>query len=116
MKHVYREHIQEADHWANIGPQGQRKIVFDRRDNSGTWKAVNGYWDGSFKDNGKRGSGVVIKVVHRETCVTISKIADRLKVGTALAAEVAGVCVFASILYLIFCRCLFVKTSISVSI
>ena len=48
--------------------------------------------------------------------MTISKIADRLKVGTAMAAEVAGVCVFASILYLIFCRCLFVKTSISVSI
>ena len=26
VKHVYREHHQEADHWADIGPQGRRKI------------------------------------------------------------------------------------------
>ena len=31
VKHVYREHNQEADHWANIGAQGQRKIVIDTR-------------------------------------------------------------------------------------
>ena len=54
VKHVYREHNQESDHWANIGAQGQRKIVLDRCDNSESWKAVKGHWDGSFKDNGKR--------------------------------------------------------------
>ena len=42
VKHVYREHNQEAGHWANIGAQGQKKFVFDRRDNSETWKAVRG--------------------------------------------------------------------------
>ena len=26
MKHIYREHNQEADHWADIGAQGRRKI------------------------------------------------------------------------------------------
>ena len=36
VKHVNREHNQEADHWANIGAQGQRKIVLDRRDHSET--------------------------------------------------------------------------------
>ena len=39
MKHVYGEHNQEADHWVNIGAQGQ-KIVLDRRHNSEMWKAV----------------------------------------------------------------------------
>ena len=42
MKHVFREHNQEADHWANIGAQGQRKIVLDRRNDSVTWKATRG--------------------------------------------------------------------------
>ena len=57
VKHVYREHGQEADHWANIGAKGQRKKVLDRRDNSETWKAVRGFGDGSFKHNGKSGCG-----------------------------------------------------------
>ena len=26
VKHVYREHNQEADQWANVGAQGRRKI------------------------------------------------------------------------------------------
>ena len=66
VKHVYREHTQEADHWANIGAQGQRKIVLDKRDNSESCKAAKGYWDGGFKDNGKSGCGGVIKGVDRE--------------------------------------------------
>ena len=90
VKHVNREHNQEADHWANIAAQGQRKIVSDRCDSSETWKAVKGYWDGSFNDNGKSGCGVVIKGVDRGRWVTISRIAVPLKVGTAVAAEVAG--------------------------
>ena len=66
MKRVCREHNQEADHLANIGAQGQRKIVYDRRNNSETWKAVRGHWDGSFKDNGSSGCGIVIKGVDRK--------------------------------------------------
>ena len=54
---------------------------------------MRGHWDGSFKDNGKSGRGVVVKAVGRERWVTISKIAVPLQVGTAVAAEVAGVCV-----------------------
>ena len=36
VKHVYREHNQEADHWANVGARGLRRIVFDKRDDSTT--------------------------------------------------------------------------------
>ena len=102
VKHVCTEHNPEADHWANIGAQGQRKIVLDKRDISESWKALKGYWDGSFKDNGKSGCGVVIKGVDRERWVAISKIAVPLKVGSAMAAEVAGVCVLTGILV---CKC-----------
>ena len=49
--------------------------------------------DGSFKDNSKSGCGVVVKGIDRDTWVAISKIAVQLKVGAALAAEVAGECV-----------------------
>ena len=66
---------------------------------------MKGYWDGSFKDNGRSGCGVVIKGFNRERWVTITKIAIPLKVGTAMAAEVAGVCVLKSIFDLIFCEC-----------
>ena len=41
----------------------------------------------------KSGCGVVIKGVDRERWVVIDKIAVHPKVGTAMAAEVAGVCV-----------------------
>ena len=26
VKHIFREHNQEADYWANLGAEGQRKI------------------------------------------------------------------------------------------
>ena len=84
VKHIYREHNQGADHWANIGARGQRKMVLDRCDNSETWKTVKGFWDGSFKDNGDSGCDAVIKGVNRGRRVTISKIAVHLKVGTAM--------------------------------
>ena len=98
VKHVYRAHSQETDHWANIGVQERRKIIIDRRNDSATWKAIRGFWDGSFKDNGRSGCGVVIKGVGRERWVTSSKIAIPLIVGAAMAAEIAGVCVLTSIL------------------
>ena len=66
VKHVYTKHNQEADHWANIGAQQRRKIVIDRRDQSTVWKAIRGFWVGSFKDTGRSGCGIVIKGVDRE--------------------------------------------------
>ena len=65
VNHVYRENNQEADHWANMGTQGRRTIVIDRRDATTSWKAIRGFWDGNFKDNGRSGCGIVIKEVDR---------------------------------------------------
>ena len=53
VKHVFREHNQEADRWANFGIEGQRQVVVDRCSNAETWKAVKGFWDGSAKDKAK---------------------------------------------------------------
>ena len=41
--------------------------------------------------------------------MTISKIAIPLKVGAAMAAEIAGVCVLTGIIDLILCKCLSVQ-------
>ena len=54
VKHIFWEHNQEADHWAKVGAEGQRKVVIDRKDDADTWKAVKGFWDGSCKDNGEK--------------------------------------------------------------
>ena len=97
MKHVYREQNQEADHWADIGAHGRRKIDICRKDVPTTWKAIRDIWDGSFKDDGKSVCGIVIKGVDRQKWVTVSKIAVPLKVGAAMAAEVFGVCVLRSV-------------------
>ena len=90
--------------------EGQRNIIVDRSNMTETWKAAKGYWDGSLKDNGKSGCGVVMKVVDRSRWVTISRIAVPLKIGTAMAAEVAGVCVLTGILDLVFNKCLCVQS------
>ena len=50
-------------------------------------------------------AGAVIKGVDRERRVTINNIAVPLKVGTAMAAEMMGVCVLAGLLDLVFHRC-----------
>ena len=65
--------------------------------------------DGSFKDDGKGGCGIVIKGVDRQKWVTISRIAVPLKVGAAMAAEVLGVCVLTSVLDLTICKSLSVQ-------
>ena len=44
-------------HWDD-----RRKIVIDRRDQSTVCKAIRGFWDGSFKDTGGSGCGMVINV------------------------------------------------------
>ena len=97
VKHIFREHNQAA----NVGAEGQRKVVIDRKNNADTWKAVKGFWDGSCKDNGKKRCGAVIKGVDRERWITISRFADRLKVGTAIAAEMMCVCVLTGLLDLV---------------
>ena len=47
-------------------------------------------WDGSFKDDGRSGCGIMIKRVDRQKWLTISKIAVLLIVRSAMAAEVVG--------------------------
>ena len=61
MKHTVRERNQKADHLANLGVKGQRKITVDKGDNTENWKAVRGLWDCSKKTGGRSGCGVVIK-------------------------------------------------------
>ena len=68
--------------------------------NSETWKAVREYCDGSKKDTGCSGHGVVIKAVDRECWITINKIAVPLKVSTALATEIAVASVLTEVLNL----------------
>ena len=109
VKHVYRERNQEADHWANIGAQGHRKIVLDKRTNSETWKAVKGFLGRQFQRQWQWWMWCGDQRVDREKRGTISKIAIPLNVGTAMAAEIAGVCVVRGFFDLIFCECLCVK-------
>ena len=61
VQHVCREHNQEADHWDDIGAQGRRKIDIYRKNDTTTWEAIRGFCDGSFKDDGKSGCGIVTK-------------------------------------------------------
>ena len=92
VEHVFREHNREADHRANVGTDGKREITVDKGSNPEKWKAVKGFWDGSCKENGRSGCGVVVKGVDRGKWVTISQIAVPLKVGKAMATEIMGVC------------------------
>ena len=93
VKHIFRERNQEADHWANLGAQGQRNIIIDRSNNTETWKAVKGFWDGSSENNGRSGCGVLIIGVDRDKWTTIRKVAVLLSAGTPTAADVMGACV-----------------------
>ena len=90
VKHIFREHNQEADYLANLGA-GRKKITQN-------WKAVRGFWDGSTKTDGRSGRGVVIKGVDWDKWITISKIAVPLKACTATAPEAVGVSVLTGIL------------------
>ena len=90
VRYMFREHNQEADHLANIGAEGQRKITVEKGNNTEHSKAVRGFWDGSKKTDGRTGCGVVIKGVDRDRWITISKIAVFVKAWAAMAAEVVG--------------------------
>ena len=80
----------------------------DTGNNTGRWTAVQGFWDGSSKVNRRSGCGVVIRGVVKEWN-TVSKIAVPLGIGTAMAAEVMGICVLTSILALVVHKSLSVK-------
>ena len=90
VKHVFREHNREADHFANLGAAGERKINVDKSNNTERWKAARGFWDRSSKNNGRSGCGINIKGVDKDKWITIGKIAVPLGIGTAMAAEVMG--------------------------
>ena len=74
------------------------KISIDSGSNTERWKAVRGFWDGSYKVNGGSGSGVVVEGVDTNKWITISKIAVPLGIGTAMTAEMVGLCVLTCIL------------------
>ena len=57
-----KEHNQETEREANLGAQRRRKIVIDRRGEFTVWKAIMGFWTGSFKDSGRSGCGVITGV------------------------------------------------------
>ena len=40
VRHVLREHNQEADHLANLGAEGQRQITVEKGDSTENWMAV----------------------------------------------------------------------------
>ena len=92
-----------------MGAEGHGQTIVDRCTNAETWKEVKGFCDGSFKDNGKSGCGTVIKGVDRDRWVTISRTALPLKVGTANASEVTGVCMLTEILDLVLTKCLSIQ-------
>ena len=82
-------------------PVGKKEIVIDKDSNTEKQKAVKGFRDGSGKDNGESGCGVVVIRVDREKWVTISKGALPLRMCTAVAPEMTGVCLFICVLNLI---------------
>ena len=92
VKHIFRERSQGADHEANLGEDGQRKITVDKGNN--TQKL-----DGSKRTDGRCGCGVVIKGVDRDK--SMSKIAVPLETCTAMAAEVVGASGLTGILNLV---------------
>ena len=73
VKHISREYSQDAHHLANPGAKEQRKITIEKGDNSETWQAVGGFWDGSTKTCGRSGCGVVIKGVDKEKWIRTCK-------------------------------------------
>ena len=68
----FREHNQEADHLANLGAEGERKVTVEKEDNKENWKAVRGFWDGSKKTDGRSGCGVMIKGVDSDRHLIMS--------------------------------------------
>ena len=54
VKHIFREHNLEADHWANVGAEGQKKVVIDKKSNADTRKAVKGFLGWQLQEQWKK--------------------------------------------------------------
>ena len=66
VKHIFREHNQEADHLANLGAEAPRKITIEKGENiQKTGRQLEGFCDGNTKTDGQSGCGVVIKGVEQ---------------------------------------------------
>ena len=110
VKHIFREH-NEANHWANVGAEGQRKVVIDRKSNGDDMEGsqrilgwqLQGQWDKWVRCGHQW--------IDRERWVSISRSAVPLKVGTAMGAQMIEVCVLTRILDLIFHKCLCVQNT-----
>ena len=96
VKHFVREHNQEADHVAILGTDGKTTITIDGK----TTKAAKGL-DGSKKEDGRSGCGVLIKAVDTERWITISRMAIPLKACTAMVAELTRTSVWTEVLDLL---------------
>ena len=101
VKHLFREHNQEAEHLENLGAEGQRKITIEKGDSTENSKTVRGFWDGSTMTDVRSGCGVVIKGVDKDKWITLSGMSVPFRTCTAMAAEVAGASVLIGILDLV---------------
>ena len=98
VQRFFRKHDQEADHWANLGAEGQRKLLDTMEIILKHGRRCEACGDGSSKISGRSGCGVAIKGVDRKKWIAISKIAVPLGIGTARTADVVGVCVLTGIM------------------
>ena len=101
VRYIFREHNQEADHWANVGVKGEKKLLL-------TEVIIQRHGRQS-KDFGiavaRSGCGAVSKGCAREERVTTTENAVPSKIRTAKTAEMMGVCVLTGILDLMFNKC-----------
>ena len=102
VKHISRDHNQEADHRANWGAEGGMKVTVEGFRTTTVWKEVRGNWDGSKNKCGGSGCGTETKAVHRECWVTVRDISVPLMATTALAADLAGAYILTEVLEVLF--------------
>ena len=67
-KPCVRGHNQTADTWVNKGAEGQVKMWVDGQN-------IKGHWDGSAREDGSIGCGVVIRSVDRVEWFTVCEVA-----------------------------------------
>ena len=92
-------HIQKTLHsWWN------KKVAFSITQIDDYVKHISREHSHEDETNGRSGSGVAIKGVDWDKWITISKIAIHLRMCTAMAAAVVGVCILIGILDLVLRR------------
>ena len=47
VKHIHREHHQEADHMAKWGAEGDMNVIVEGFRTMKAWQTIRGKWDGS---------------------------------------------------------------------